>query len=268
MHRLRLVLEYDGTRFCGFQRQPGRRSVQEVLETVLSGPCGHPVRVTAAGRTDAGVHSVGQVVHFDTSGRIPTGRLGAVANSLLKGELVLRQVEETDPRFHARFSARGRTYRYYVTTSQPTPFEAPFVLYEPQLREHAAERMASALRPLVGQHDFATFCGGGVEMHTTVRTLRSAQVQRQGELVRVELTADAFLRSMVRLITGMLLKVGRGRAEPESLRLALERRDRAVAGMAAPPQGLFLRRVDYPDGYPPRLSAEPVGFAEEWTGVP
>ncbi|MFN3648639.1 MAG: tRNA pseudouridine(38-40) synthase TruA [Armatimonadota bacterium] len=267
MRRLRLVLEYDGSRFCGFQRQPDRRSVQETLETALSGPCGHPVRVVAAGRTDTGVHAVGQVVHFETSGRIPAERLEPVANSLLNGELVLRQVEETDPRFHARYSAATRTYRYYVTTRQPTPFAAPFVLYEPRLREHAAERMASALRPLTGRHDFATFCGG-METHTTVRTLHSARVQRQGELLRVELTADAFLRSMVRLITGMLLEVGRGRAEPESLLQALERRDRAAAGMAAPPHGLFLRRVDYPDGYPPQVSAEPVGFAEEWTGVP
>ncbi|MBM3457562.1 MAG: tRNA pseudouridine(38-40) synthase TruA, partial [Armatimonadetes bacterium] len=158
MRRLRAVAAYDGTEFCGFQRQPGARTVQGVLETALSRLCGHPVAVTGAGRTDAGVHAVGQVVHWETSSRIPAERIGPAVNTLVGPELLVRAVEDVSPDFHARFDAVRRSYRYYVTTLWPTPFRARYVLHEPSLRPEARERMQEALLPLVGEHDFAGFC--------------------------------------------------------------------------------------------------------------
>jgi tRNA pseudouridine38-40 synthase len=254
--RLRAVLEYDGSRFCGFQRQPGQPSVQEALEAKLAAVCDHPVSVVGAGRTDAGVHALGQVVHFDTTGRIPAGRVAVAVNSQPGPDLVVRQAEETTPEFHARFSAVRRTYHYYVSREHPSPMRAPYVVHEPQLLPGAVGRMQEALPPLVGTHDFASFCAAVSGVRSTVRTVYRAEVEERGPLLRLELTADAFLHSMVRVVAGQLLEIGRGWREPESLGQALQARSRSAAGMTAPPHGLFLMRVEYPDGYPPHASAD------------
>ena len=262
MRRLRLVVEYDGTAFCGFQRQREVRSVQGVLEQRLQELCGHPVEITGAGRTDAGVHALGQVVHFDTKGRIPVERLAQAFNSAPQMEdVVVRYAEEAPPDFHARFGARRRTYRYYVLRKQPSPFVARYVIPALGLAEDAAERMREALRPLVGRHDFAAFQATGSVVHTTVRTLERAEIGERGALLWVELTADAFLRSMVRIVTGLALEIGRGRLEPDVLEKALRSGKRPAGVAAAPPQGLFLTRVDYPDGFP---APELLASEPEW----
>jgi tRNA pseudouridine38-40 synthase len=264
VRRLRLVLEYDGTGFCGFQRQPSQPSVQEALEAKLSTVCGHPVTVVGAGRTDAGVHALGQVTHFDTTGRIPVGNVERAVNSLPGMELVVRQAEETFGEFHARFSAVRRTYQYYVLRERPSPFLARYVVHEAGLLPDAAERMRAALPPLVGMHDFAAFCAAGSSVHTTVRTLLGAEVRERGPLLRLELTADSFLHSMVRSIAGLLLEIGRGRREPEALRQALDGRKRTGAAPTAPPHGLYLARVDYPDGYPGDLTPSSRLWMGDW----
>ncbi|MCC2669362.1 MAG: pseudouridylate synthase, partial [Armatimonadetes bacterium] len=215
MRRLRLTLEYDGTGFRGFQRQPGQVTVQGELERRLSLICGHPVELTGAGRTDAGVHALGQVVHFDTTGRIPADGVSRAVNSL-GSELVVRHVEETTPAFHARFSAVRRTYHYYVCGFQPSPFLGRHALCEPRLRDDAAQRMEQALRPLLGTHDFTALATAGFT-GPAVRTLFEGRMRERGRLLRVELTADGFLRSMVRVITGWLVEIGRGCREPEAL---------------------------------------------------
>jgi tRNA pseudouridine38-40 synthase len=249
--RLRLLLEYDGTRFSGFQRQPGRPTVQAALEEGLSAVCGHAVSVTGAGRTDAGVHALGQVVHFDTTGRIPAERVAEAVNARVDPELVVREAQEAPAGFHARFHAASRTYFYFVTKEQPSPFAAPYVMHERHLAPDALERMQAALPALLGKHDFAAFCAAGIAARTTERTVTEAVLRERWPLLRLELTADAFLHNMVRIIAGVLLEIGRGRRHPEAVRTALESRSREEAAQTAPPQGLFLARVQYPDGYPP-----------------
>lgn len=250
MRRLRAVVQYDGTSFAGFQVQPDQRTVQGELQERLAFVCGHPVEVSGAGRTDAGVHALGQVVHWETSGRVPVERVARAVNSAGPADLLVGAVEETRPEFHARYSATRRSYRYFVSAARPTPFAARYVLYEPRLRPGAAERMEAALGPLVGRHDFAAFCAAGSELRGTVRTLEGARLLRRGALWCVELTADAFLRNMVRIVAGLLLEIGTGRREPEALGAALRARSRPPAVQTAPPHGLFLTRVEYPDGYP------------------
>lgn len=250
MRRARLVLEYDGTGFCGFQRQPDRPSVQGALEKALSRVCGHPVEVVGAGRTDAGVHALGQVVHFDTTGRIPMERIPAAVNSLVGPALCVRHAEETDPEFHARFHAARRTYDYFVTREEPGPVLARWVVGDPYLLPEAVERMRSALSGFPGERDFAAFCGAGADAGTTVRRVHSAEVEQRGELIRFRITANAFLKSMVRILAGLLLEIGEGRREPEALEAARQAGKREAAGVTAPARGLFLARVDYPDGFP------------------
>jgi tRNA pseudouridine38-40 synthase len=264
--RVRLVVEYDGTGFCGFQKQPGLPTVQASLEARLSVVCGGPVSVVAAGRTDAGVHSLGQVVHFDKIGRIPVDRLQPAVNSLPGSELTVRHVEETSPEFHARFSAIRRTYHYHMAREQPSPFLAPYVLHEPALHPDAAERMRDALPVLQGTQDFAAFCGAAGK-GTTVRTVFRAVLTEREPLMRLELTADAFLHNMVRIVAGQLLEIGCGRRPPETLAWALQTRDRRAAGMTAPPHGLFLVRVEYPDGYPAGAGENPGRGGTEDLGL-
>lgn len=256
MRRLRLLLEYDGTGYCGFQRQPGQWTVQGELEARLSRLCGHPVEVVGAGRTDTGVHALGQVVHFDTTGRIPADRIAQAASGE-GGDLVVRRVEETSPEFHARYSAVRRTYHYFVSAERPSPFLARYAVYEPRMQEGAAERMRAALAPLLGRHDFTAFAAAG-SSGPPVRTLQAAGLTERGRQLRVELTADSFLRSMVRVIVGWLLEVARGRCEPEQVAAVLKRERLPGAAATAPGHGLFLARVEYPDGYPGAGEAERI----------
>lgn len=248
MRRLRLVVEYDGTRFQGFQRQPQAPTVQGELERRLSRICGHPVEVVGAGRTDTGVHALGQVVHFDTTGRIPVDRIAPALNSH-RADLVVRAVEEVGPEFHARYGAVRRTYHYFISRRQPSPFLAPFVLFEPRLGPEAAERMNEALPQLLGTHDFRAFATTGGS-GSTVRTLQAARAVRRDSVVRVELTADGFLRSMVRIIVGWLLEIARGERPAADLRAALEGRFGPGAVATAAPRGLFLVAAEYADGFP------------------
>jgi len=269
LRRLRLVLEYDGTPFRGFQRQPEQPTVQGALEQKLSAVCGHPVQTVGAGRTDTGVHALGQVAHFDTTGRIPADRLARAVNSLPPYELVVREVEETGTEFHARYDAVRRTYYYYVSPKLPPPFLTRYVAHEVRLRADGPERMRSALPSLLGRHDFAAFHVAGAETGPTERTLFHAALSARGDLLRLELTADGFLRSMVRMIAGTLLEIGRGWREPEALARILASREQTPAA-TAPPHGLFLMRVEYPDGFPVRPGSpggdnSPAGDGA-WTG--
>lgn len=262
MRRLRLILEYDGTRYCGFQRQPGQLTVQGELERRLSRICGHPIQVTGAGRTDTGVHALGQVIHFDTTGCIPVDRVALATNSY-GSDLVVRHAEEAPPGFHARFSAVERSYFYFLTPRQPSPFVSRYAVFAPNLQPEADERMRAALAPLVGKRDFSTVAAAG-SSGTSVRSLLRAGISRRGTMFRVELTADSFLRSMVRMLVGWLLEIGRGAREPQELADAVFRRDPPGAVVTAAPRGLFLMRVSYPDGFAEGTGAE--GIANWWPG--
>ena len=242
--RLRLVLAYDGRPFSGFARQRDRRTVQDELEAALARLAGAPVTVVCAGRTDAGVHARGQVVHTDLPARLEPERVRRVLNAALGPVIVVREAAWAPAEFDARFSARRRTYVYRVDDSgHPDPLSRGFVLSWP--RPLDLERMRAAAAPLLGEHDFAAFCRRRGESSTR-RRLRSTGVRRVRGVVEIRLVADAFCWQMVRSIVGHLLAVGDGRRPPASTAAVLAGRDRAAVRNLAPPHALVLESVTYP----------------------
>jgi tRNA pseudouridine38-40 synthase len=244
MRRLRLVMAYDGAPFSGFARQRDRRTVQGELEAALERLARRPVATVGAGRTDAGVHARGQVVHADVPARLDPERVRRALNGGLGPAIVVREADWAPPGFDARLSARRRTYVYRVDDSgEPDPLLRGFVLAWP--RPLDLSRMRQAARPLLGAHDFAAFCRSRTGA-TTTRRLRSLGVRRLHGLVEVRLVADAFCWQMVRGIVGHLLLVGDGRRDPASTAAVLAAADRSRAGNIAPAHGLVLEAVTYP----------------------
>jgi tRNA pseudouridine38-40 synthase len=232
-------VEYDGTDFAGFQVQPGARTVQGELEAALAKISGeNQVRVVAAGRTDAGVHAIGQVIAFtDPRGR-PAKELARALNALLPGDVAIREVRRVSAGFHPRYAARYREYRYTVWNGPRSPLRERFALgVRDQLDTAAMERAASAL---IGRHDFSAF---GVAHRQPVRTVHSVRVRRMGSQVTIDIAADAFLRQMVRRIVAVLLEVGHGRTNEEVVAQALASKRSALNGATAPAKGLCLQRV-------------------------
>ena len=241
---LRVVVAYDGTDFSGWQRQPGMRTVQGCLEDGLRALLGEETFVRGAGRTDAGVHADGQVASFTLASRIPPRGLLKGLNSILALDLALLDVAEAAPDFDARFSARGKVYRYTVWNHMVrSPRHARTAWHVRRPLDMAAMRAAAAA--LVGEHDFRAFRAADCERRTTRRIIRRLDVDRQGAILTFEVEATAFLKNMVRILVGTLVDVGRGRLSPETIARMLETGDRAAGGMTAPPQGLTLLRVLY-----------------------
>jgi tRNA pseudouridine38-40 synthase len=245
---VRLDLAYEGTRYDGFGLQPNRLTIQEVLEEALARALGERVRVTAAGRTDAGVHAGGQVVSFTTRGRLAAPELLRAVNAHLPGDVLVHGAAEAPPEFDARRSALRRRYRYLIWSSRLPS------LWWRRWSWHLRDRpdltaMQAAARQLVGTHDFASFLGHRSQEpagRTTVRTVERAEWWQDGELIGFEITANAFLRHMVRGIVGTSIEVGRGRLKPAQFGAILAARDRRTAGPNAPPHGLILTGVEYP----------------------
>jgi tRNA pseudouridine38-40 synthase len=231
---------YDGTAYAGFQVQPNAPTVQGELERALTGVCDEAVRVTGAGRTDAGVHASGQVIDFRTASALDGLTIGRGVNALLPEDIAVSAVEPAAEDFHARFSATGRTYEYRIRhATERDPLERR---REVQIRgplDVAAMRDASAL--LVGRRDFSSFAAGP----GGVRSVRRAEWCEQGAQLRFEITADAFLRGMVRAIVGTLLWVGHGKIDVAAFEKIIAASDRAMAGPSAPPNGLCLVAVEY-----------------------
>lgn len=250
--RYALGLEYDGGGFAGWQSQRGSRAVQSEVEAALSRVANEPVAVVAAGRTDAGVHAGGQVVHFDVHcERTRYGWLRG-ANSNLPDDIAVTWVREVSDEFHARYSATARHYRYIVCERPARPVLA---------RRHAAwsyreldtGRMQQAADMLLGEHDFSAYRGAHCQARSPVRTLHEMRVVREGEWISIDVTANAFLYHMVRNLVGTLLVVGEGAAEVTWPARVLAGGDRRQAGPTAPAAGLTLTGVDYPQrfGLPP-----------------
>jgi tRNA pseudouridine38-40 synthase len=244
MRVLRVVVAYDGTDFSGWQRQPGIRTVEGVLEAAIRELLGEDVFVRGAGRTDAGVHADGQVASFALASRIPPHGLLRGLNSILPVDIALQDVAEAAPDFDARFSARGKVYRYTVWNhAVRSPRHARAAWHVRRALDMAAMRAAAAA--LVGEHDFRAFRASDCERRTTRRIVRRLDVDRQGALLTFEIEATAFLKNMVRIVVGTLVDVGRGHLPPEAVLRMLDTGDRAAGGMTAPPQGLTLLRVIY-----------------------
>jgi tRNA pseudouridine38-40 synthase len=246
MRNIRLILSYDGTGFSGWQYQPNTRTVQGVLEEALEVILAGPVRVGGSGRTDAGVHALGQAANFRTASRIECGQLHRGLNALMAPDVRVLTVEEVPDSFDARRSAAFRIYRYVIYTGPViSPFLGRYAWHFPAELDVEAMRRAGGL--LIGVHDFASFACSGGDTTTTVREVFSFRIDdRGGGVISIEVAANAFLRHMVRSIVGTIVDVGRGKMTPEQFGEVMQASDRSRAGITAPPQGLFLVEVRYP----------------------
>ncbi len=244
MRKIRLVVQYDGTDYAGFQKQPHAVTVQGELERALAKVLQADTPILAASRTDAGVHARGQVVAFETHSPIPEARLTRALNEALPPAIGILSVEAVGPQFHPRFDAVGKLYEYRIRNCPtPCPFVARYTWHV--RRPLDVEAMAWGAEQLVGRHDFSAFELSGGSAATKVRCLDLLSCVRRGEEIVVSAHADGFLYMMVRAMVGTLVEVGRGRMAAESLGRILASRDRSQAGPTAPPQGLCLMRVDY-----------------------
>jgi len=242
MRTIRLTLEYDGTNFSGWQIQKAGRTVQGELERVLSGMLKHPIRVVGAGRTDAGVHALGQVAHFRTEHPIPVEGLQRGLNALLPDDVIVREAKEAAFDFHARFSAKRRSYRYVITRRRRAIGRQYAYFWEDPLD---LEAMRDAAARVLGEHDFRAFCHAGAEVNHHRCEVSRAVWLEEGEELRFEITANRFLHNMVRILVGTMLDIGRGKSGPEWMDALLRSGDRTRAGWTVPPHGLFLVGVEY-----------------------
>ena len=247
MRRIRLIIEYDGTNYVGWQIQPNGVSVQEVLERELSALTHENVRVSGSGRTDSGVHALAQVVHFDTCSRIPADKFPYALNVKLPPDIrVLYGDEPENQGFHARFDVRRKHYRYTVYNA---PHASAF-FRDTALHVHKKldlESMQNAARDILGEHDFKAFMAVGVKPKSTVRTIYSSEWKEENGLLVFNVAGSGFLYNMVRIMVGAMLQYGQNR-NTDGIRLALETGKRDYAGPTAPAHGLTLARVQY-DGF-------------------
>ncbi len=246
--RIALGIEYDGSAYSGWQSQlnPHLQTVQENVESALSKVADHKVSVLCAGRTDAGVHASGQVIHFDTVAARPLKAWIHGSNSMLARTIAVRWACKVTGDFHARFSATSRRYRYLISNTSVRP-----AMYSQFLTHHHmpldADIMHRAAQLLLGENDFSSFRAAGCQSRTPMRNVREVSVQRSGALITIEIEANAFLLHMVRNIVGTLLEIGQGNQRVEWMAQLLALRDRTQAAPTAPAQGLSLIRVRYPE---------------------
>lgn len=241
---VKLTVAYDGTAYHGFQRQKNALTVQEVLEERLTPLFGEPLRLACAGRTDTGVHALGQVVHFATTGRIPLDRVAKASRGVLPPDIVVCRAEQVDESFHARKAAVAKRYVYHLLQQEgPHPFWHRYAWLAPKPLE--LEAMCQATQQLLGRHDFSSFRAAGGQPVQPVRTMFSAGWQQRGPLLSFHICGEGFLYHMVRNLVGALRAVGEGELSPEDFVSLLAARDRRLGPPTAPPQGLFLQEVFY-----------------------
>ena len=248
MRTILLILEYDGTDFAGWQLQPNGRSVQEVVERALAELLGEPVRLHSAGRTDAGVHACAMPAHFATGRDLPLRAFRDGLNRLLPADVAVYAAYEMPDTFHARFGARAKWYRY---TIDRRPIRSPLAGRRSwQVREAldlAVMQEAAAL--LVGEHDFAAFRASGCAAKTTVRRLDAIGLSEDGTFLHIDVRGSGFLRNMVRMLVGTLVEIGKGKRPATDMPRLLARQPGLRAGATAPPHGLCLMSVDYPESF-------------------
>ena len=244
MRNLRLDICYDGTRYRGWQRLPGKDdTIQGKLETTLSRILGEPIEISGSGRTDAGVHARGQVANFHCESTMPAAQILQELRRYLPEDIGIYSCKDVSQRFHARLNAKEKTYLYRIWNSgNPCVFERKFVTVMPEKLDVAA--MQSAAAQFVGEHDFSAFCGNPKMKKSTVRFIRALEVFRCGDELRIQVTGNGFLHNMVRIIVGTLVEVGRGERRADSIPALFGGR-RAESGFLAPPQGLCLQEVEY-----------------------
>jgi tRNA pseudouridine38-40 synthase len=244
MRWLKITVAYDGTAYAGWQIQPTEPTVQAVIEAAWHEITREEIRVMAAGRTDAGVHALGQVVGLSTESTLSIADLHRAVNAVLPEDVAIVSVEEAPDDFHATHNAKRKTYRYQIHNGRaPDVFNRRYVWHYPQPLDAAT--MHAAAQALIGKHDFASLESAGSERPDSIRTLFALSVKREADRITIEVTGDGFLYNMVRAIVGTLVEVGKGRRDVAWVAEVLASCDRRRAGQTAPPQGLFLIRVEY-----------------------
>ncbi len=239
-----LVLEYDGTGYHGWQCQPDKVTLQGVVQKNIEKILDHPVKVYAAGRTDAGVHAFGQVINCFTEKTITTADLAKGLNSVLPSDIRVKDIRDVEESFHARYSAKSKSYVYCISNSRyHSPFHARYSWHIPFAMNVSV--MNETIRKIVGKHDFSSFKKKNEIYDRHEREVLRAGVKKRGEFIYIFIEATGFLRYMVRNIVGTLIMVGEGRISKEDFIAILQSRDRVKAGPTAPPRGLFLRRIKY-----------------------
>lgn len=245
MKRVRIVVAYDGTNYCGWQVQPNGITVEEVLNREISKLTGEKIHIIGASRTDSGVHAMGNVAVFDTETSIPPERMAYALNQRMPEDIVIVRSDEVSPDWHPRYQDEVRkTYEYHIYNAPvPNPLRrrySAFVSFPMDV-----EKMREGAVYLVGEHDFVSFCNVRTNVEDTVRTVDSIEITDEGAEITIRITGNGFLYNMVRIIAGTLIRVGRGFYEPEKVKEILEAKKRTEAGVTAPPNGLVLIGIDY-----------------------
>ncbi|PMC34134.1 tRNA pseudouridine(38-40) synthase TruA [Bacillus sp. UMB0899] len=243
--RVKCIVSYDGTRFSGYQVQPNKRTVQSEIEAVLTKlHKGQPIKIHASGRTDAYVHAVGQVIHFDTNLMIPPEKWPYALNSLLPNDIVILEAEYVADHFHSRYDVRKKEYRYKLSTQKmPDVFKRDYSYHFPYKLD--VEMMRKACHHLCGTHDFTSFCVAKTEVVDKVRTIYSIDIIEEETDLIFCFTGNGFLYNMVRILMGTLLEIGQGKKTPDQIPAILEGKDRSLSGKTAPGHGLYLWKVYY-----------------------
>ena len=245
VRNIKLVIEYDGKEFNGWQKQPTKLNIQGEIERAIKQITGEDVDLTASGRTDAGVHAFGQVANFKTNSNIPIEKIPIALNSNLKKAIVIKSAEEVEERFHSRVNCKRKTYRYIINNSKyGTAIYRNLETHIPMKLD--IQKMQEAVKYFEGEHDFKAFKASGTSSKSSVRTIYKAEVIDAGnERIYIELTGNGFLYNMVRIISGTLVEVGLGKIKPNEIKMIIESKKRENAGKTLPPQGLYLVNVEY-----------------------
>ncbi len=244
MKRYMLTVAYDGTNYHGWQTQPNGITIESVLNSALTGLFGKPVTVIGASRTDAGVHSLGNAAVFDMDTKIPADKLPYALNQRLPDDIVIQDCLEMPFDFHPRYAKSRKTYEYKILNRRfPLPQARSYAYFIH--RDIDVEKMRQAARYFVGEHDFKSFCSAHAQVKTTVRTIYSLTVEKEGDFITIRVTGSGFLYNMVRIISGTLLQVGIGERQPWEIKSSLSACDRAAAGPTAPAHGLTLVQIEW-----------------------
>ena len=244
MRNIKLIIEYDGKGFNGWQKQPNKLNIQGEIERAIKEVTGEEVELNASGRTDAGVHAISQVANFKTESNIDINKIPLALNSKLKKSIIIKKAEEADLNFHARYNAKGKKYRYIINNSlvgsaiyRDLEYNFPIKL--------DVEKMKHAAKYFEGEHDFKAFRSSGTSNKNSVREIYKVEIKEENERIILEFTGNGFLYNMVRIMVGTLMDVGLGKIKPESIKDIIDSKERTKAGKTAPAQGLYLVEVYY-----------------------
>ena len=244
MKNIKLTIEYDGKDFNGWQKQPNKLNIQGEIERAIKDITGEDVDLIASGRTDAGVHSFGQIANFKTNSNLPSEKFAVALNTKLKKSIRIQKSEEVEEQFHARYNCKQKTYRYIINNGEnASAIYRNLEYFIPNKLN--VEKMNQAIKYFEGEHDFKAFKASGTSSKSSVRKIYKTQIREENDRIIIELTGNGFLYNMVRIIAGTLVEVGLGKIEPSQIPAIIESKDRKKAGKTLPPYALYLMKVEY-----------------------